>query len=249
MSRSLELWRNPANIDSMARRHYRDELEFHNYPHALDACEIAATLAEIAIQHEVDIERRVIKASMSYHDGGTYLWPGIDHPFSTREEYAADVSGRELEMLGMPQFLIDINGNVVRSTNHAVPCFTKTERCANQADLIAGGILSAPAVFLNGTYRLYLESKRLKGEQPAAPADRERLIGELVQFGGVSHEILLAYLEKDLSLGRHDRDAEGHGFNERAGEQVDLLAPARIEETLTVNFDAMVALHEAGLHE
>lgn len=148
-------------------------------------------------------------------------------------------------MMGMPGFLIDINGAVIRSTHHAVPCETDTERCANQADLIAGGVLSPPAVFLYGTYRLYLESKRLKGRQPVEPKDRERLIGELVQFGGVSHEIMLTYLEKDLGLGRHDRDTEGRGFNERAAETVSLLAPSRIEEALTVNFNDILALQAA----
>jgi hypothetical protein len=242
MSSKLELWRNPANIDFMARRHYRDDLEFHNYPHAEESANIMEILAEIAIARGASIELHAVKSSMAYHDAGTHLWPGVDHPFLTREEYAADIGSRELGMLGMPESLIEISAGVIKSTNHLVACETGTERCANQADLMAGGILSAPDVFLHGTYRLYRESKRLKDERPVEPSDRERLIAELVEFGGVSHEILLTFLEKDLSLGRHDKDTEGRSFNARAGERVALLAPNRIEESFTVNFDDILAL-------
>lgn len=245
MSAGLEAWQNPTVIDRCAQVHYRAEMEFHNFPHALRVGEIATVRAAEAMAHGVPIEYDVVKPASSYHDAGVHLQPGVDHPFFLREDYSSQIGRRELRQLGMPEPLVADTSHAIRSTSHTVPCETATARCIRQADLIAGGILSSPLVFLNGTYRLYLESKRLEDQQPAESADRGRLIEELVEFGGANHAILLTYLDTDLSLGNHDRDARGRNFNKQAMGNVALLAPSRLGDVLTANLEAIIATRTA----
>jgi hypothetical protein len=233
----IEAWKDPDVIDDMARPHYRDDLEYHHYPHSLLIADIALKKADIAIAHGVIIERAVLKPASGWHDAGKHLKPVIDHPFATSEEYAVHISGPELRRAGMPERLISLTGDVIKSSSPNQHCTTDTERCFVQADLTAGGIdkKDKAIAFLNVTYLLYREAKKLKEELPIQPWDHDKLMKELVPFGDLSREILMAFLEEDLSTCDEDSD-----FNREAAKKVDLLRPARFTRILQAYLDDIV---------
>lgn len=229
MSASPEarLWENTAVLDALASQHYRPDMPQHDYPHALDVTGRALEKADVAIAHGVAIEREALPLGGRWHDAGKHLVPGRDHPFTTSEEYATDVSADQLKSIGTPEPLIRTAGGIILASSPEVRCATDTERAFVQADLEAGGIRSKPIAFLNVTYRLYKEDRMLEGQPAATMMEQRKLIRELVRFGGAGREILLAFLEEDLSTGDHDAT-----FNEDAMRRVDLLKPERLARIL-----------------
>jgi hypothetical protein len=249
-SSCLETWRNPSAVDSFASRHYRDghleEPAFHDYPHARLTRHIAGILAKTAVRNGADIETDVLPQAAAYHDAGATLWHTIRHRFPIPEELAAHVAGRDLPALGMPEPQVESALEAIRETSRFVPCTSDTARCLSQADLMAGGILSHDVVLLHNTYTLYKESRDLAGAP--TPSDPDELRGELLEFGNLSYEVLQAYLAEDLSLGPHQRTADGEStFNLRASRQVDrLLGPGRLAPILDVNLDYIINYQPGG---
>jgi hypothetical protein len=238
---SPEVWRNPHVIDTFARRHYRGDLEFHNYPHATTAAEILEALIAEAVRHGIDdIEEGAARPAGLYHDAGVHLWLPHDR-FPTKEALSADLMTRDLRMLHAPQAVIEDGATAIRATSYTERCATSLGRALRQADLIAGGVFAGPVVFVNGTYRLYREGRRLDDEMPTPPAEQEKLIKELSAFGAISHEVMLAYAEEDVAIGAYQRDPESGEslFNRHLAANIGVLAPGRLEPFLRDNLGAV----------
>ena len=244
----LEKWQDPRFLDPMLSPHYRDDLEYHGYErHAVYTADKAVEIGRVAIAHGVEIDITLFPSTGRGHDAGKYLIPGRDHPWDTEEEHAADVTARTQRLLGMPAAKINHSSDVIKSTNANVLCKTDTAKCLRQADL--DNLIRDPIVFLNATYRLYKESKRLK-EEPvfSGRTNPMGLIKDLVDFGAISHEILSTYLAEDISLGDFDRDREGRSlFALRAAANVNLLVPNRLSDFLSKNLAAVVNYQPIGL--
>lgn len=256
-----EPWRNETFVDRLASRHYRldllrpdlglgpdFELPVHNYQHAKGTGIEAVTLAKKAAEQGVtDIDMDVLGPMGSWHDAGYALRPGIDQTFGTRESYSADMAGRDLLSLGMPRPKVKLTREGIESTAVGVRCKSNTARCFRQADL--RNLRGKPIAFLNVTYRLFREQQILDG-QPIIPitVNPSRVMKDLVQFAGISHEILTAYLEEDISLGDFDRNEKDESlFAIDAAKNVELLVPTKITDILSKNLGRIVTYTPVGL--
>lgn len=242
-----ELWCDGEMLDRKAEPHYQP-LDFHNYPHALRTAELSIEIARIAIPHGANIDISVLPSAGREHDAGFYLLPLFDHSFATKEAFSASIYRIDMASLGMPWDKIELGAESIESTAFSVPCKTDTARCLRQGDLSAGGVLDSPIAFLGNTFKLFRESKRLKEEPLVQIAHPRSWVRDFITFGGISHEILSAYLAEDLALGDFQRDEEGRCvFNTQAARNVNLLVPSKLTEFLARHLGEIISYEPVGI--
>ena len=243
----LEKWQDPRFLDPLIKPYYRDDLDYHNYPHAIHSSDRAIEIGQVAIAHGVDIKIHLLPSAGRLHDAGFHLRPLIDHPFATKEEYPADLASRLLKPLGMKGADVAHVSHIIESTAADVPCETATAKCFRQADL--DNLVRGPVVFLNATYRLYKESRRLEVKPLlSVKSNPVGLMNDFIKFAGISHEILSTYLEEDVSLGEFDRDREGRSlFALKAAKNIGILVPNRLTEFLADHLVEVVNYQPIGI--
>jgi hypothetical protein len=245
---AIEAWRDPVQLEAQARPHYID-LEFHNWPHALAVRADTRANAQRCVDHGLTIDWDVLDPASLNHDGDFWIPPGSapGYKYKTKERAAAAIVRREMPVLGMPADKIKHVSDIIKSSEKGVRCKTLEARCMRQADL-ANVAHPNPIVILNGTYRLYKETKRLNGEQPKPPSMRLPFLKDFLGFAAVSYEILTVYNDEDVSLGDFDRDQEGRSlFAQHAAKNIALLTPARLTDLLSRHLPSIVNYQPIGL--
>ncbi len=250
-----EVWRDRETIEELARPHYSYEsdegsieLPFHNWPHADYVTDKSLEIADNAERHGEQINVAVLVAAPPYHDADFFMKPGVDHPYSSKELQSSAVAQSDISLLGAPLEFVRHVGSAIESTQVGVKCTSQEARILRQADL--SNITSwNPLVFLNGTYRLYKESKILSGQPLISfSLNPDAFIKDFVKFSGISYEILTAYNEEDISLGDFDRDRLGVSlFQKRAAKNIPMLVPKRITRILQSKLGDIVNYTPIGL--
>lgn len=242
-----EAWRDPIMQQASARSHYRTDLEFHNWSHGLETAEESRSNALICLENDIDVDPDVAYASGLHHDDNFWQVPQVDHAFRSKEVYSAYLGANIQDCLGMPKETIDEFKDAIYSTERGIACKTILAKCVRRADL--KNVSSPNSLdFLNATYRLYRESKRLKDEKPVSLARPDRLIKDLIRFGGISYEVLSTYYEEDLSLGDFDHNADGScEFNKLGTQNMRLLLPEKLSVILPKKLGEVVNYQPVGL--
>ena len=231
--KALPLWQNRNVLAPLVRPFYRP-YPFHNIPHVQKTTNLGIAVAEQAIAHGIEIDTSVLPLAGYTHDAGNWFMPGRDHPFKTAEAFSANVAWRIGQALGMPKPKLELACDMIESSGPDKPCITPEAKALSQGDLMAGGLLDEPIIFLNGTYRLYKESKIIGGEPLAHPSRPQALATDFVRFGSVCHDKLGRLVSEDLSIGDYDRDDEGRSlFVMRAEYNLNLLTPRLMTDFLS----------------
>lgn len=253
MVSSVEMWQDPQVLEAQARPHHRDDLEFHNWPHALDVRDDTRANANRCVDNGITVDWDVLDPASLNHDDDFWLvprgTPGMksDHRFTTKERHAAAVARQELTDLGMPPSKVKHVSDNILSSEKGVRCKTIEARCLRQADL-ANVASPNPLIFLNSTYRLYREDKQLKGEQPMQPSLKVPFVRDFIGFAAVSYEVLTTYNSEDISLGDFDRDREGQSlFGQRAARNIALLVPNRLTDFLSRHLADIIDCRPIGI--
>jgi hypothetical protein len=242
------IWHDRPTLETHAQPHYSDALPFHNWAHALAVADESLSIAARAAQHGLALDTAVMIPAALNHDAGFFLNPGVDHTFASKELYSANVVHDDLTLLRAPERAATHAAQIVASTQKGVACASPEAKAVRQADL-ANVSSNNPLAFLNGTYRLYAESKMLAGQRLLKlSVDPEAIIKDFVKFAAISYEILSAYNQEDISLGDFDRDKNGVSiFQKQAAKNIERLVPNRLTGLLQSKFGDIVHYKPIGL--
>jgi hypothetical protein len=240
-----ELWKGGSNLEKLVRPFYID-LSYYNISHPRMVARAGREAALKAIQFGAEIDLDALDAAAYFHDAFNFFTPGVEHPFDTAEEYAADIAGMSLGMVGMPKPKISLTQRSILSTNPDRDCKNDNDRALAQGDL--NNLIQPALVFFNATYRLYRDDRWKKHEAvPSYIKEPGRLQGELIDYGVKCRPLLDQLLQKDLSLGSHDRDKNGRSlFVAKAQENVKLLERRTLSRIIPEMLDKIISYQPAA---
>jgi len=206
----------------LARSQYRDDLPYHNFPHAVHTGIEVLELSDRCDQFGIPVDRDVAFFAAAFHDAGMGM-PGRE-AFASDEEFAAHISGRVLREAGIAVGVITRVQQCIFSS-HREATFDSTEaKILRAADL--AGLRGPYALFLQKTLLLKREREVLTGK-PCSWAQWKDATRRLVEFF-LSQDIRLTPLHET-----EDGESAFHVAAQRNLEQF-LREPDELLEMLVV---------------
>lgn len=185
------------NIVFGARDYYTEELDYHNFDHALSTVNSALADFVLCRSNGLDPNLRVVVAAAAHHDNDYYK-PLEDSGFASKEERSAFIARGKLsqERRGYTIDELNLVQGAILATRLGEKPKNLEDKIVLRADI--ANIAGPYTGFLLSFWRLFREQQKLTGKFLPGTEWREQSV-----------DVLLDYLNQDLSYGEFDKNPNG----------------------------------------
>lgn len=183
---------------SAAEEQYID-LPYHNFPHAVDALQVAMILTDVCEGHGKTPDRKALAGAALFHDAGYHKDSG-NH--DSKESYSAAIFAGLAPSAGYGESEIAIGRQAIMATKVGAKPESIEDKILLRADLnnVCGDYLGS---FLVKTRLLWQEARLLEERRGYNVSDVTFILNSL--------KVLRGYFANDLSLGEFEKDSwRGH---------------------------------------
>lgn len=208
-----------SEVEKIASSFYDEELEYHNFDHALKMLAVALDIADRCEKEGKKLIKDVIRYACLFHDAG-YYENEKKAGFLIKEAYSADLARKELTKLNIEEDIIE----------QVVVAILATEKKADISDLSIEGMIVRVADLSGfaGNYNVFLlNNKKLKKEA-------EGICGYDISWEEwkiKTEEIMDFYLSQEIKLTKSYEDENGESiFHKKAKENLQRFLKENLED-------------------
>lgn len=210
-------------IKEEAKEYYSNEMEYHNFNHALEVLKYADEMIERCKKAGISVNERAVILGVLCHDASNHEdHSGEDEAFEIKENYSAHIAGIVGRKLGMDEKTIEISQAGIRGTNP----FIKAKEV--DALTIEGKIMRAADVFgmTKPFDEFMIDNANLKMEDERM--NKKKLTWE--EWKNKSSKVIKKYLEGKIELTGESHENGKSKFHEKVTENLNKFMSASDEK-------------------